>query len=275
MKEHDWNVFVDGLHLRYQISPLANNSHAMSNLTNHHHYKTLYEFRQTATIEDLESVYSRIFNYLSELSMHTRFVLFDVFAKDLRIELVDKVIGGIESIEPVLNNFDRTVLETSLKQAYQYFIDKNEAVAYAYNVCHGDLIGANILVNPTTLDVKFIRPRGYFGQTELYGWQQYEFAKLLFGLMGGDVFIDDTEDSLQPPLLERVLSDSSSIYNKLNTRDNLILVAINYIDLANRISQNVNKANIAYEYGLHLLKRSLEEAEMVKNSGEQTQSVCL
>ena len=33
-------------------------------------------------------------------------------------------------------------------------------------------------------EIIFIDPRGYFGNTKLYGLKQYDFAKLLFGLSG-------------------------------------------------------------------------------------------
>ena len=51
---------------------------------------------------------------------------------------------------------------------------------------HGDIHLGNILVDGN--QVYFIDPRGYFGNTELYGLFEYDYAKLLFGLSGYSLF---------------------------------------------------------------------------------------
>lgn len=57
-----------------------------------------------------------------------------------------------------------------------------------YNLIHGDVHLGNILCNCNTNDLVFIDPRGYFGETELFGMREYDFAKLLFGLSGYSYF---------------------------------------------------------------------------------------
>jgi len=56
-----------------------------------------------------------------------------------------------------------------------------------YSLIHGDTHLGNILVNDCD-NLYFIDPRGYFGNTKLYGLKQYDFAKLLFGLSGYSIF---------------------------------------------------------------------------------------
>lgn len=58
-----------------------------------------------------------------------------------------------------------------------------------YNLIHGDIHLGNILHN-TEISNKlyYIDPRGYFGNTKLYGLKEYDYAKLLFGLSGYSMF---------------------------------------------------------------------------------------
>ena len=77
----------------------------------------------------------------------------------------------------MLINYDKVELSNLLVKVYNYLLTQVNNDKVEYCVCHGDLNGSNVLVNPITKDVKFLDPRGYFGNTIFYGWQDYEFAK--------------------------------------------------------------------------------------------------
>lgn len=55
---------------------------------------------------------------------------------------------------------------------------------------HGDTHLGNILVYKD--DIRFIDPRGVFGNKKIYGIKEYDYAKLLFGISGYSIF--DTQD---------------------------------------------------------------------------------
>ena len=55
-----------------------------------------------------------------------------------------------------------------------------------YNLIHGDIHLGNVLLDDE--QIYFIDPRGYFGQSKLFGPYEYDYAKLLFGLSGYSVF---------------------------------------------------------------------------------------
>jgi len=56
-----------------------------------------------------------------------------------------------------------------------------------YNLIHGDTHLGNILLCDNN-DLYFIDPRGYFGESRLFGLCEYDYAKLMFGISGYSVF---------------------------------------------------------------------------------------
>ena len=60
-----------------------------------------------------------------------------------------------------------------------------------YSIVHGDIHLGNILLDPSN-NMYFIDPKGFFGNTDLYGIHEYDYAKLMFGISGYSIF--DTMD---------------------------------------------------------------------------------
>ena len=61
-----------------------------------------------------------------------------------------------------------------------------------FNIIHGDLCFANVLIEDTYNFVRFIDPRGKFGEYDIYGDGRYELAKLMHTLEGKyDFIIED------------------------------------------------------------------------------------
>jgi Ser/Thr protein kinase RdoA (MazF antagonist) len=53
-----------------------------------------------------------------------------------------------------------------------------------FHVIHGDCTFSNIMLSNDTLMPILIDPRGYFGQTKIYGDVDYDWAKLYYSLKG-------------------------------------------------------------------------------------------
>ena len=132
---------------------------------------------------------NNIFDVLKEIE-NKNYRYYESLSEDLQKEIVIKVIDRCKKIKHMLINYDKDELIKLLDLSYQYIVDNTEInnCKVQYCLCHGDLNGSNIMVNPKDKDVKFIDPRGYFGFTIFYGWQYYEFAKLLYCLDGYDDF---------------------------------------------------------------------------------------
>lgn len=239
-------------------------------------YKPLHcildDLEKTSDISKIKNVYKNVFKTVEKISrISTIEVSMDVFECDLKKEVIDKVINRCEKIKDFLINYEKDSLEVVLRYAFEHLVAfaKNTSdydpsrKTMTYWFCHGDLNGSNVMVDETTFDVKFLDPRGYFGNTKLYGWKPYEFAKILYCLYGYDDF------NIKPqiygedwPKLRTSLEFSEfkeESFVGANYRNYQMLVGIIYVALAGYISQDIMKANIAYDFGMRILKWTLLE----------------
>ena len=208
--------------------------------------------------ELIQKIYQTIYNHLNAFGNCKKEFSIDVFKEDLQKEVITKVLDRCDKIQYMLINYDKVKLGGLLIKAYNYLLTQVDNDKVEYCICHGDLNGSNILVNPDTKDVKFLDPRGYFGNTIFYGWQDYEFAKLLYCLDGYDDFnnlpqIYGIDKPIRLKYFDKI--------NYLNKKKYKVLVGIIWIALAGYISQDIMKANIAYEYGVKILDEYLKENE--------------
>lgn len=221
-------------------------------------WDSLHAYVKSHNEEDVQQVYRKIKRHLMYLSTVYNYVSHDQFAEDLKYEVIDKVLSRCNKIKNMLVKYDAHDLENRLNMAYQYLLSTEPNTQVRYCVCHGDLNGSNAMVNPKNHQVKFIDPRGYFGKTTFYGWQPYEYAKLLYCLSGYDDFNN------LPQIYGMDFPKKLEYYDKidyLNNKQLRVLVGIIWIALAGYISQDIMKANIAYEYGLDFLQQALDEKE--------------
>ena len=124
--------------------------------------------------------------------------------KDLHIELYQKIINRFNDFDWNSNSIYKSIQSVNnvkiknihyytqlLEQKItHYFKDRNY-----YNLIHGDTHLGNILLDKND-NIYFIDPRGYFGETNLFGIYEYDYAKLLFGISGYSVFDNMVIDEL-------------------------------------------------------------------------------
>ena len=228
-------------------------------------YIPLHEYLRTHSNSDIKDVYKNIFIALNEFGKISKSIYQTDYEEDLDKELYSKVIDRCEKIKHYLVNYNKSELEDILTKIIKIFIkleySKNRDTAIManinYTLCHGDLNGSNIMVNPKTKEIKFIDPRGYFGFTKNYGLQSYEYAKLLYALSGYDDF------NLNPKIYKHDTINKFDYFDEffetyLDKR-HIILLGVIWVALAGYISQDIIKANMAYEHGLKILKDFLNE----------------
>jgi tRNA A-37 threonylcarbamoyl transferase component Bud32 len=148
-------------------------------------------------------------NNLEKLHKNKISVLQEKLYSDLKIEIIDKNLTRfneydwyknndfkkIKSVNNIIIKDIKYYSNTIFTKLLNYLHDRNY-----YNLIHGDTHLGNILVDENKL--YFIDPRGYFGNTELYGLCEYDYAKFLFGLSGYSFF-----DNLQ--INELVIKDNN------------------------------------------------------------------
>lgn len=191
------------------------------------------------------------------------------FDADMQYEVVDKVLARCASIQPLIDSFGQIKfvngvrigrLKPMLIRALNHLrfgINQN------YSIIHGDPNFSNIMVDEEKGELKMIDPRGYFGETELYGPKDYDIAKVLYALTGYDKFNSDptwgwmdiskfsATITIEPLTEVRDLPQFNAYHH--------LWVAVIWIALGGYFKNNPLKAVAAYYHGMKLLTLALDK----------------
>ena len=190
------------------------------------------------------------------------------FLNNLKKEIYDKVydrksiindfieyFGKINNVNNVkIDTFDN-IMEKCKKIIIEYYETDEK---YDYSIIFGDCQFSNILINPINiLDIIFIDPRGYFGNSMIYGPIEYDYAKVLYGISGYDRF-NFNYFNMKKIDHESIEFDITGFYyNKkfIDTYFNKIhkaYLVIIWLSLAEYNKNNIWKCLASYYYGLYL-----------------------
>lgn len=196
---------------------------------------------------------------------------------DVKKEAYDKVIDRCDTIRGMFDSFGVKYvngtkighLKSLLRKALPYLT--NNALLSKYTVIHGDPNFSNTMLSDDN-EVKFIDPRGYFGDTKIYGPRIYDEAKVLYALSGYDEFNSD-------PLWAGLSIEGDSAVININplienycdqdfvTFEHKLWLAIIWIALGGYFKNNPLKACSAYFYGMHLLTETLKGVPRISANG--------
>ena len=140
-------------------------------------------------------------------------------------------------------------LDTVTDKIEKYFTTHHRDV-WEFNSIHGDLNFGNIIYNG---NIRFIDPRGYFGNSINIGPKEYDFAKIYFSLSGYDyLYNNDVEYT----------SDSENItYDLRPTHLCNCSLFVKYMMISIWLSSsvffndNLNKRTISRYHGLYLASK--------------------
>ncbi len=192
------------------------------------------------------------------------------FFCDLKKEIYDKVYSRKNIIKELLDYFGNFDYVNNVKiLTFEVIIEKIKNIItnyysalgkFDYNIIFGDCNFSNILINPNDIsDIYFIDPRGYFGDTQIYGLKEYDYAKILYGISGydkfnsGNFFINkiDFEKKNIEFNIEPIYFDKK-IINKYFNKIHKAFMVINWLSLAEYNKNNIWKCLASYYYGLYL-----------------------
>ena len=192
------------------------------------------------------------------------------FLKNLKTEIFDKVYDRKKKIDDFLNYFgDIKMVNGVMISSFDEVIDKCKNIitqyyvaldTYDYSIILGDCNFSNILINSADLsDIVFIDPRGYFGDSFIYGPVDYDYAKLLYAITGYDNFnanyfniksFDKTEMSLNFEI--NPFFYDKAVLKKYFNKVHYAYVVIIWLSLAEYNKNNIWKCLASYYHGLYL-----------------------
>lgn len=229
-------------------------------------YTPLYKIFTTCDKEKQNKIMIKINDYLKNLHDSDKIMVNkDEYYKNLNIEINMKLLQRYEVIKSLVQNYDyiKTVnmikiipfhklLDLIQKEIYEIINNKKD---YYFVPIHGDCQFNNILYNDVTEQLCFIDPRGYYGEKEIFGISEYDYAKIIFALSGYDEFDNRRVDELNINVdnisiqTDNLLDTHASISsNKLGY---LLMLSI-WLGNSHCFINNENKAVYSYFIGLYL-----------------------
>lgn len=209
--------------------------------------------------------------------------------EDFTKEFYTKVISRCESIQPLIDSFGKIThvngtkigrLKPMLKQALAHLIKyHHQQFGRRYHVIHGDPNFSNTMMSEEG-EVKFIDPRGYFGNTKIHGSRLYDEAKVLYAVSGYDDFnadhlwgefdIDETVNGAYINIKPLVYK-----YEKMHTFNDYhhLAVAVIWIALGGYFKNNPLKAVASYYHGMKLLTKQLRKMGRLLEDGTVSHDV--
>jgi hypothetical protein len=195
-----------------------------------------------------------------------------------------------ETDELIINN--KNVKVTDFDVLMHNITSYMNAHEFLWGPIHGDPNTANMIYNEADDKLTFIDPRGYFGNSKIYGDINYDFAKFMYGLHGYTSFNNDHYFTIEMPSTYGVIipghamhpgtvkvTDSpvikfdmrsygypleviyeyASILPGIESFEHMkLLIGIIYMKLSAYIKNNVPKMIASYYYGNALCTGALE-----------------
>jgi beta-phosphoglucomutase-like phosphatase (HAD superfamily) len=189
-------------------------------------------------------------------------------SEDIKLEFYDKVLHRLDNIQPLLSYFNniKSVNNIHIKYHHKYIIDKmynnisekilaNEA---EYNIIHGDSHMSNILIDNNN-KIWLIDPRGYFGNTKLFGLKEYDISKIIYSLSGFDqinnnnnyFFIINDKNNIDININNNI-DNYLHLFDKYDKNMLINMTILHWFGLADYIKNDIHKCISSYYYGIYL-----------------------
>lgn len=226
-------------------------------------YKELYTVFNDYDNNTKLLIIDKILNILTKIhKMHEYNISKDYYYNNLLCETINKINNRISEIQHIIDKYNYIEYVNGIKiKSYEDIINKikfniNEYFEtksdYKYSIIHGDCQFSNILIN-SNFDIKFIDPRGYFGDTKIFGMPQYDIAKIYFALSGYDHFDNNLYDTLNIYNNNIIINITDCKIDNFITEDYFIKTLVTSIWLGNShmYKDNINKCITSYFISLY------------------------
>jgi len=183
-----------------------------------------------------------------------------------RCSVIDQIVKAFGEIKTVNNLKIRSHLEVA-NLLYEKILKCNENTK-TYSFIHGDCNFSNIMIDEDE-KIKFLDPRGYFGNTKLFGLESYDMAKVLYACSGYDEFNSNWDFSInkiENNNIEFDIKPWMNTYLKLDifSEECYYWLPLIWINLGGYYKNNPVKAIAAYYHGLYLAEIILNKFDNPK-----------
>jgi beta-phosphoglucomutase-like phosphatase (HAD superfamily) len=250
----------------------------------------IYEFRNNSYLMEKIDNAKQVIIYFNESLQYVQFDILEkclelleklhekkkisieksILLRDINIEFKLKIENRLKKIKPLLTYFSfiKKVNNVVIKTDHNIIIQKlsNNIITFlkknvnSYHTIHGDCNLSNILVDSNKI-YYLIDPRGYFGESNIFGINYYDIGKILYSLSGFDelnnrnnhYFIINDDNIFVN--INNNMDNYFSIFKKYNKSILIDMVIINWFGLAEYSKNNIHKCISAYYYAIFLYQK--------------------
>ena len=176
--------------------------------------KNIFEYNNF-NLNQKKSLLKKIVNVLKEL--HDLVPAQQANVDDCLLTYFEKTFSRIESIKSMLPFGEDEFIQINGKKYKNIFFMKGDILSKIqkilpekFNFIHGDPTFSNIMLRTSNVDPVLIDPRGYFGNSKIYGDVDYDYAKLYYSIMGNYDQFNNKKFNLEIKDNEVVLDINSS-----------------------------------------------------------------
>lgn len=150
--------------------------------------KNIYEY-DCLTKTQKEDIIQNIIEALEKL--HNLMPAIPANPEDCISNYITKTFERLSKIEKLVPFADREFIKINGQYYKNVFFDKekfssilSEMIPEEFRLIHGDCTFSNLMFDTFNMKTILIDPRGYFGNTKLYGDVDYDWAKLYYSIKG-------------------------------------------------------------------------------------------
>lgn len=267
-KELCFYKYHDTFKFKPIIYEYSKNSYIMENIKNSK--QVIFYFNKSLQSKQF-NIIKKCLNIIEDLhNQEKKVVELDILMKDINIEFKSKIIKRLDKISPILHyySFLKKVNNISIQITHNEIIKNLSTNIISFfrtnikNYCtiHGDCHLSNILIDSNE-NYFLIDPRGYFGETNIFGINYYDIGKILYSLSGFDelnnrknhFFIIEDDNIIVN--INNNMDNYLSLFEKYNVQILIDMVILHWLGLAEYSKNNIHKCVSAYYYGIYLYQK--------------------
>lgn len=150
--------------------------------------KNIFEY-QSLTLEQKKGILEKIINVLKEL--HSLDKKIPSSTQDCQLNYIDKTFERLDKVRELIPFAKDEFIKINGEYLKNPLFIKDELIKKLKNIfpnkfsiIHGDPTFSNLMLRANEIEPVLIDPRGYFGNSKIYGDVNYDWAKLYYSLVG-------------------------------------------------------------------------------------------
>ena len=277
--ECDWYEYVQSLEYQQIPQIYATNPLTLEKIEGYHPF--------AVATDDLNQIQAILNSAIKALQSLHQLDEQPACLDSVKSNYIDKTKKRVESIAPLIDGFELEIINVNgldcrnpFHPRHSWIFDEAEKYLLktqgVFRPIHGDPTFSNMLYADNRDEIVLFDPRGYFGNTKIFGDPDYDWAKLYYSVVGNyDAFNRRQFTLYDHGLGDYIVHMQSSSYRQMVTKltEQLsnpcrveLLHALIWLSLTSYAADDVDSIRAAFYLGVYYLERTLTKYNWLEMS---------